>query len=294
MGTEPARDLTLRHSSARPLSHPTVPYRTLEPTTFWAGQVRFEDGTTTDTAKEALKDVAARTGLAFSGFLSTDERTGQVTYEFTRYPRGRFGPVPPPSEFDAQLAKLGEALSARGFVISTRSVTPGAGEQMRMLLGLEEGYAEHKRRLFVEDNRERVDEMQGSDVESFRIKAAALYRDAGAEVPPMIVHSRSAREMLHHLEGESLGRVHTVQEVRRLSAGAFTASPVEILSVGSWGSYQEPAALLRGEPETLDSMLAIAHAFKQARVAIERIGRPEGSDAFMVELSGWCRDPDPK
>jgi hypothetical protein len=85
-------------------------------------------------------------------------------------------------------------------------------------------------------------------------------------------------------------KTHQIEEVRRALGERFDVQPAEIFSAGGWGTYSEPAAIIRGPRalETLRAVFDLAEGMNQARIAVESLDEKK---SWMVETK-HCKDPD--
>ena len=247
-----------------------VEVRELAPEKFWSGSVDISKIDQKD-FEEKIKAAAAELGFTYSGYLtgSGDEKK----YTFSRYPRRAFGPVDDVSVYENALAKLSESLGANSSVEDLKE-----SEEFRVLLGLEEGYDEYKKKGILENvtDTNRAKEIVKStlgDLSGFGINIDEL---------------NSVEEIKAILEKTYLGKKHTQEEVSSILGNDFKLKNADIYSVGSWGAYTEPALVIEGNKANLEDVYKIAEKFKQARIAVEDLQKGK---SYMVETK-YCGDPD--
>lgn len=93
---------------------------------------------------------------------------------------------------------------------------------------------------------------------------------------------------LHEGYGEN-SMEHTAAEVQAMLGRNLHVDTGSIFAVGTWGQYEEPAAIISGKKTSVQLVYRLAEAFKQSRFTIEDLKYGESS---IVETS-FCQDPDP-
>lgn len=109
-------------------------FRELKPEEFWGGSVSFE-GLSPEEFAQKIKEAAEETGFTYSGYTSEEE------YHFSRYPRRAFGPVASIEKHQEALKVLAEKLG-----VNSKEEVRTEEPRFRVLLGLEEGYLEYKKK----------------------------------------------------------------------------------------------------------------------------------------------------
>ncbi|HAB53992.1 hypothetical protein A2480_00545 [Candidatus Uhrbacteria bacterium RIFOXYC2_FULL_47_19] len=248
-----------------------VEVRELAPEEFWGGSVTLGELSEEEFAQR-IGEVANELSFTYSGYRVSGN------YYFSRYPRRAFGPVAPVGKYQEALQKLAEKLGTVGNE-EKKSEQP----KFRVLLGLQEGYAEHKKRGVIE----RIGKGEITDIE----KAKEIVRveiDGLSEVGIDIDKFSSIEELRDVIEKTNLGKNHTLAEVQEALGEGFDLVSAEIYSAGSWGKYTEPAIIIEGDKSQLQKVYALAEKFRQARIAVEDL---QDGQAHMVETK-YCEDPD--
>lgn len=248
-----------------------VEVRELAPEEFWGGSVPIGELSEEEFAQR-IGEVATELSFTYSGYRVSDD------YHFSRYPRRAFGPV-------ASVGKYQEALQKLADKLGTSGNEEGKSDQpkFRVLLGLQEGYAEHKKRGIIE----RIDKGEITDIEEAK-KIIKSEIDNFSETGNDIDTCSSIEELKAVLEKTNLGKDHTPAEVQEALGEGFDLVSAEIYSVGSWGKYTEPAIIIEGDKSQLQKVFALAEKFRQARIAVEDL---QEGQSYMVETR-YCEDPD--
>jgi len=251
-------------------------FRELRPEEFWSGFVSVENLSDEEFAQK-ISEAAKELGFTYSGYRIPKGKEG-FDYHFSRYPRRAFGPVAPIEKHQEALTKLAEKLGTRGEEEKTTEQP-----RFRVLLGLQEGYAEHKKRNIVE----RIDKGEIATLEEAK---KAIESEIGnlSEFGINIEKFDSLNELKSVLEKANFGKDHTLEEVQKELGDKFDLTQAEIYSVGPWGKYTEPAIVIEGDKTQVQKVYALAEKFHQARIAVEDL---EESQSYMVETK-YCGDPD--
>jgi len=251
-------------------------FRELRPEEFWGGFVSVENLSDEEFAQK-IGEAANELGFTYSGYRIPKGEKGFI-YHFSRYPRRAFGPVAPIEKHQEALQKLAEKLGVNGEE-EKRTEQP----RFRVLLGLQEGYAEYKKRNIVE----RIGKAE-------IVTLADAKRDVKSEIGDLLEFGididkfASLDELKEVLEKANFGKDHTHEEVQKELGDEFDLTQVEIYSVGPWGTYTEPAVLIEGDKTRLQKVYALAEKFHQARIAVEDL---QAGQSYMVETK-YCEDPD--
>ena len=250
-------------------------FRELRPEEFWGGSVSVENLSDEEFAQK-IGETANELGFTYSGYRVQKDEAG-FDYHFSRYPRRAFGPVAPIEKHREALQKLAEKLGTKGK--EEKAEQP----KFRVLLGLQEGYGEYKKRGIVErigkgeittlkDARQAIESEIG-DLSEFGIDASKF---------------TTLDELKEVLEKANFGKDHTLEEVQRELGDEFDLTQAEIYSAGPWGKYTEPAIIIEGDKTQAQKVYALAEKFRQARVAMEDL---QAGQSHMVETK-YCGDPD--
>jgi len=251
-----------------------VEFRDLKPEEFWGGSVSLE-GIPQDKFAQKIREAAEETGFTYSGYISGEE------YHFSRYPRRAFGPVAPIEKHQEALKALAGKLG-----VAEKEEPKIEEPKFRVLLGLEEGYSEYKKRNIIE----KIDKGEILDLETAKSEIEKLIGQAVREnnIMDKINVAGSLEKAKDILNQTNLGKNHTLEEVQAELGEGFDLKNANIYSAGPWGSYQEPAVVIEGNQNNLSKVYALAEKFKQARIAVENL---KNGKSHMVETK-YCEDPD--
>jgi hypothetical protein len=248
--------------------------RELAPEKFWSGSIDIST-ISPEELETKIKEAAKELDFTYSGYLvSTGE---DKRYVFSRYPRRAFGPVAPVERFQEALAKLSEKTGSK----DAQEEQLSAEDNFRVLLGLEEGYAEYKKKTLVE---EPVGDISLEDFKKAVLERLGDLKQFGINIDE-ITDIESIKKILQETP---LGKKHSEQEVKGIIGTGFNTTQADIFTAGSWGTYTEPALIITGQRKNLDVIYKLAEEFKQARIAVEDLHKGE---SFMVETK-YCEDPD--
>jgi len=170
-------------------------------------------------------------------------------------------------------------LGTRGEEEKTTTEQP----RFRVLLGLQEGYADYKKRNIVE----RIDKQEIATLEDAK---KSIESEIGnlSEFGINIEKFTSLDELKGVLEKANFGKDHTLEEVQKELGDEFDLTQAEIYSVGPWGKYTESAIVIEGDKKQVQKIYALAEKFHQARIAVEDL---QEGQSYMVETK-YCEDPD--
>ena len=251
-----------------------VGFRELVPEEFWGGSVSIE-GISQEEFAQKIKEAVEETGFTYSGYTSGKE------YHFSRYPRRAFGPVAPIEKHQVALKTLAGKLG-----VEEKEEPKTEEPRFRVLLGLEEGYSEGKKKSIIK----KIDKGELVDMKSTKTEIEKLIGQAVREnnIADKINVAESLEEIKNILSQTNLGKNHTLEEVQAELGEGFDLRNASIYSAGSWGNYQEPAVVIEGNQANLSKVYALAEKFKQARIAVENL---KDGKSHMVETK-YCEDPD--
>lgn len=250
--------------------------RELRPEEFWSGFVSVENLSEEEFAQK-IGEAANELGFTYSGYrIPKGEKS--FDYHFSRYPRRAFGPVAPIEKYQEALQKLAEKLKTVGQEEKTVKQP-----RFRVLLGLQEGYAEYKKRGIVE-------RISKEEITTLEAAKKAIESEIGdlSEFGIEIDKFTSLDELKDVLEKTNFGKDHTLEEAQRELGDEFDLTQAEIYSVGPWGKYTEPAIVIKGNKAQVQKVYALAEKFRQARIAVEDL---QARQSYMVETK-YCGDPD--
>lgn len=254
----------------------SIEVRELAPEKFWAGSISVENLSDEEFA-ETIKEMATELDFTYSGYR-TKKEGGGFKYNFSRYPRKAFGPVAPIEKHQEALEKLAGKIGGE-----SKEEQKTEEPKFRVLLGLQEGYEEHKKKSIV-------DEINNGKIATIEDAKKAIQEQIrnisgfGIELDNI----KSLEQLKDTLEKANFGKDHTLEEVRIELGDDFDLMETEIYSAGSWGNYTEPAVVIEGDKSQLQEVYAIAEKYHQARIVVEDL--QEGTSR-MVETK-YCEDPD--
>lgn len=251
-------------------------FRELQPEEFWGGFIPVQDISEEEFAQK-ISEAALELGFTYSGYRIAKEGGG-FDYHFSRYPRRAFGPVPSIEKHQEALKRLVAKLGKEG-IEEKLTEQP----RFRVLLGLEEGYAEYKKNNIIE-------KINKKEIASLEQAKKALESEIGnlSEIGINFDNFNNLEELKNFLLKTDLGKKHTIEEVKRELGEGFDLTPAEIYSVGPWGKYVEPAVVIEGDESQLQKVYDLANKFHQARIAVEMLHKKQ---SYMVETK-YCEDPD--
>lgn len=251
-------------------------FKELRPEEFWGGSVPGKGVSEEEFAKK-ISEAANELGFTYSGYrVSKGEEF--FKYYFSRYPRRAFGPVAPVEKYQEALQKLAEKLDVEGEE-EQKTEKP----KFRVLLGLQEGYAEHKKCGIVKQ----IDKKEITTLEN-AMKAIKSEIGNLSEFKIDTDKFTNLEGLKEVLEKANFGKDHTFEEVRKELGDEFNLTQAEIYSVGPWGKYMEPAIIIEGDLAQVKKVYSLAEKFRQARIAVENL---QVSQSYMVETK-YCEDPD--
>jgi len=251
-------------------------FRELRPEEFWGGSVSVEKLSDEEFAQK-IGEAANELGFTYSGYrIPKGEES--FDYHFSRYPRRAFGPVAPIEKHQEALRKLAEKLGTKGKE-EERTEQP----KFRVLLGLQEGYDEYKKRGIVE----RISKGEIATLESAR-QAIESEIDDISKFGIDLGKFTNLDELKDALEKANFGKDHTLEEVQQELGDEFDLTQAEIYSAGPWGKYTEPAIVIEGDKKQAQKVYNLAEKFRQARIVLEDL---QAGQSHMVETK-YCGDPD--
>lgn len=255
-------------------------FRELPPDQFWGGSVAIPDFDE-KAFIERLLAVANESGFRYSGYIIKATGGQNAKYHMSRYPRKAFGPVPPIAEYQAALKLLGEKFGLSESQVNEEKTVEQP--RFRVLLGLQEGYAEWRKKSIVKEIQERkIQSLEAAKNElQKRLGDVTRY---GIDIN-QVADLAGLRSLL---ESKDLSNEHSVDEVRNILGKEFDLTPSEICSASSWGTYREPSVVIEGNLAQLPQVYLLAQKFHQARFAVENL---QTGESRMVETSD-CEDPD--
>lgn len=253
-------------------------FRELRPEQFWGANIHIQNLSESDFAGK-IGDAAKEANFTYAGYLQT-EQSG-FRYHFSRYPRRAFGPVPSIKDHQRALRILAEKLGTNAAQIQEETLA--AEPKFRILLGLQEGYAESRKQSILKeielgqivDTKTALQELRNrvGDLDQLGIKTS---------------DTQTLQELTQVLQQKNLSQEHSIAEVHDVLGEDFTIEQAKIFTVGHWGMYQEPAVIINGDTSKAKQVYDLAAQFHQARIAMEDA---HSGQSHMVETK-YCEDPD--
>lgn len=252
-----------------------VKVRELKPEEFWGGSVSVLNLTEAEFFQK-ISEAANELGFTYCGYRT---RNGDgFVYHISRYPRRAFGPMSTIEEHRKALQVLAEKSGTIGKE-EERSGQP----KFRVILGLQEGYDEHEKRIFIES----VKKGEITNIED----AKKIIKTRIKNLYKFSIDIDQYHDLVHlvdALEKINMGQDHTLEEVKSELGGDFSLALTEICTVGPWGKYVEPAIIIEGNKSQKNKVYSLAEKFCQARIAVEDL---QSGLSYMVETK-YCDDPD--
>ena len=119
-------------------------FRELKPENRWSGSVSVKNLNKEDFIKK-LETLAQDLKFNFSGWI-IDKKDGSFDYVFTRYPRKKYGPLPPIGQFSNVLTKLATEVNGE-----PNEELYFESPQFRVVLGLQELYEKSNKLHTIEE-----------------------------------------------------------------------------------------------------------------------------------------------
>ncbi len=255
-------------------------FRELAPDQFWGGSVvipNFDE----KAFVEGLLAVANESGFRYSGYITKAALGQNAEYHMSRYPRKAFGPVPPVTEYQNALKLLGEKFGLSESQVNEEKTVEQP--RFRVLLGLQEGYAEWRKKAIVKE----IKEGQIKDLEVAKMELQKRLGDV-TRYGINLDQATDLDSLQSILESRDLSNEHSIDEVKDILGKEFDLTPSEICSASSWGTYREPSVVIEGDIAQIPKVYLLAEKFRQARFAVENL---QTGESHMVETSD-CEDPD--
>ncbi len=221
-----------------------IEVRELAPEEFWGGSVPVGELGEEEFAQRIV-EAANELSFTYSGYRVSGD------YHFSRYPRRAFGPVAPVTKYQEALQKLAGKLGTTG-----KEEKKSEQPKFRVLLGLQEGYAEHKKQAIIE-------KIVKGEITDLKDAKEAVRAEIGnlSETGIDIDKFSSIEELRNALEKTNLGKDHTLAEVQEVLGEGFDLVSAEIYSAGSWGKYTEPAIIIEGDKSQLQKYFLLLKNF---------------------------------
>lgn len=260
--------------SHREIAH--VPLRILGPEKMWGGELRVY-GPTVYGMEDLLQKAGAESGHRLPGYI-IDEPDGAVSCHVSRLPRRVNLEVPPETEFLKAVQAAQKTIRGYDFNCSLKIESLSEREEFRVILGLEEGYFESRRK----DLLKQINDFTLTTVQE--VKDMFMQRIGNpADWDIDLDSAKSVSEIRAIIDSVSMSKLHTVDEVLRELSGEFTVTPCQICSVAPEYTYKEPAVriVVADSEANLEKLVLLATKFRQARFSLERLHTGE---AFNIEI----------
>jgi hypothetical protein len=253
-----------------------VPLRILGPEKMWGGELRVF-GPTVFGMEDLLKRAGQESGQRLPGYI-IDEPDGSVSCHISRLPRRINLEVPPEKEFVTAVQAAQKSISAMDFNCLLQIEQLSSKEEFRVILGLEEGYFESRRK----DILRQIDDFTLTtvhDVKDMFMQRIGTPTDWGIDLDS----AKSVTEIRKIIDSVSMSKVHTTEEVLAELSSEFQVTPCMIYSVAPEYIYKEPAVrIVAADSEVnLEKLVLLAAKFRQARFSLERLHTGE---AFNIEI----------
>src|SRR3989337_2119596 len=229
------------HNRNQEAQKPVAGTNELKPEKFWGGFVSVKN-LTKEEFVQIVTQLAIDLHVTYYGYIIKEEKG--FNYHFGSYPRQ----ILSTERYKEALKKLEEKLGVEG-VVEKKSKKP----RFRILLGLQEGYAEQEKLNIIRLN----DFLDLTDLRN-------------------------------GLEKMNFGKDHSIKEVQNTLGEEFTFSPAEICTIGSEGKYMEPAIIIEGDKSQVQKIYALAINFHQARITVEDL---QYHKSHILETE-FCENPD--
>lgn len=271
--------------------------RELAPEQYWAGAIKYNCDE--QELIKALQKSAQEENFTYSGYCiytyhqDVYANTTKPTkmYVFTRYPRRAFGGPDSIEKHQSALNTLCKNLNCTGGEYESdterfnRDFNNNKNHNVRVLLGLEEGYDNYKKKDIIT----LIDNGTITQLD----KAIQKTREMISDTSKLQLDKLGTLEELKtKLISQDLAKIHTIKEVKEIlqydKSKEIVLTPAKILSVGTWGTYTEKAVVIEAPISELDKIYNLATQFKQARIAVEDLKERK---SYMVETI-YCNDPD--
>jgi len=246
----------------------------LKPEKFWGGFVSVQN-LTKEEFIQTVTQLATDLHFIYYGYI-IKEGEKEFNYHFGSYPRQ----ILPIERYQEALKKLAEKLGVEG-VVETKSKKP----RFRILLGLQEGYAEQEKLNIIRliDAEEIIDLAEAKKIILEKIKNLS-------EFPINLNDFSNLGDLRSGLEKMNFGKDHSFKEVENALGKEFNFSQAEICTIGSGGKYMEPAVVIEGDKSQVQKIYTLAINFHQARITVEDL---QYHKSHILETE-FCENPDTK
>lgn len=245
----------------------------LKPEKFWGGFVSVRN-LTQEEFIQIVTQLATDLHFTYYGYILKGEKG--FSYHFGLYPRQ----ILPVERYKEALKRLAEKLGVEG-VVETKSKKP----RFRILLGLQEGYAEQEKLNIIRliDAGKITDLAEAKKIILEKIKNLS-------EFSIDLNDFFNLWDLRSGLEKKNFGKDHSFKEVESALGKEFNFSPAEIYTIGSGGKYMEPAVVIEGDKSQVQKIYALAINFHQARITVEDL---QYHKSHILETE-FCENPDTK
>ena len=245
----------------------------LKPEKFWGGFVSVQN-LTKEEFIQIVTQLATDLHFIYYGYILKGEKG--FSYHFGLYPRQ----ILPAEKYREALKRLAEKLGVEG-VVETRSKKP----RFRVLLGLQEGYAEQEKLNIIRliDAGKITDLAEAKKIIIEKIKNLS-------DFPINLNDFLDLKDLRNEFEKMNFGKDHSFEEIQNALGEEFNFSPAEICTIGSGGKYIEPAVIIEGDKSQVQKIYALAINFHQARITVEDL---QYHKSHILETE-FCENPDTK
>jgi len=260
--------------SHREIAH--VPLRILGPEKMWGAELRVY-GPTALGLEDLLERAGKENNIRLPGYIIDDE-VGPATCHISRLPRRVNLEVPPEKDFMDAVQAAQKTIRGYDFNSTLKIEQKSDREEFRVILGLEEGYFESRRKDLVKQ----IDDFTLTSVEE--VKSMFMQRIGDpADWNINLDSAKSVSEIRAIIDSVSMSKLHTVEEVLKELSGEFIVTPCQICSVAPEYTYKEPAVrIVAADSEAnLEKLVLLAAKFRQARFSLERLHTGE---AYNIEI----------
>jgi hypothetical protein len=253
-----------------------ISLRILGPEVMWGADIRVPDVTVAGMEK-LLQEAGRASGHRLPGYI-IKEADGSVSCHISRLPRRISLEVPPTSVFVEAVKAAENTIRKNDFQCSVQIERLSDKEEFRVILGLEEGYFEARRK----DILKQIDD--GALTTADAVREMFQQRiGSPADWKIDLDAAQSLAEIREIIDSVSMSRLHTVEEVLAGLSEQFEVTPCTICSVAPEYTYKEPAVriIAADNHSNLEAIVRLANAFHQARFSLERLNTGE---AFNIEI----------
>ncbi|MCB0337120.1 MAG: hypothetical protein KDD62_12470, partial [Bdellovibrionales bacterium] len=203
----------------------------------------------------------------FPGYFYQNDKE-ELIYHISRYPRRAGLEVPALSEYRVVMSQLAESFHAAGISQSHMEEQESKQAQLRMVLGLREGYFDQRKTDLLSQIEDGTLSDMAEIIEAIHIRLGDL-RSVGIDLSAL----RNPAQVKVALSAVNLSVLHKLEDVANTLGVAASVQEAHIYSVAPDYTYAEEAALIvvPASPDHFEAVVAIADSMKQARFTVERL-----------------------